>query len=112
MGDQPRDTNAKASGPGEERGPGISDSIRCGGAACLLILLMDVMALVKGSRADIPAGAAWVAVAGLVLPVLNLYFIIKDFVSGRRREAGIGLLLSLLALALAFYPPWGRHVLR
>ena len=73
---------------------------------------MDAIALVKGSRADIPASAAWVAVAGLVLPVRNLYFIVKDFFSGRRREAGIGLLLSLLALALAFYPPWGRYVLR
>lgn len=97
---------------GDKRGRATGDSIWCGGAACFLILLMDAMALVKGSRADIPLSAAWVAVAGVLLPVLNLYFIVKDLLSGRRREAGIGLLLSLLALAVAFYPPWGRYVLR
>ena len=33
-----------------------SDSVRCGGFACLLLAVMDVVALVKGGRAEVPAG--------------------------------------------------------
>jgi hypothetical protein len=86
------------------------DSVWCGAVACVLILAMDAIALARGGRAEVPAGALWIAVAGLLLPVLNVYFVIKDVVARRARDAGLGLALSLLALFMAFDPPWGAFI--
>jgi hypothetical protein len=90
----------------------ISDSVWCGGAACVSLVVMDALALWHGGRHEVPASGLWVAVGGLVLPLLNLYFIVKDLIAGRRRAAALGAMLSLLALLAAFNPPWARHVIR
>lgn len=89
----------------------VGDSIWCGGAACALLLLMDIVAAMKGGRAEVPAGVVWTAVAGMLLPVLNLYFIGRDLFAGNKRDAAIGLVLSILALLMAFDPPWKRFVI-
>ena len=83
-----------------------SDSVRCGGIACLLLALMDVIALVKGGRTEVPAGMLWLPIAGLVLPVLNIYFVAKDLIQRRLKAAGIGAALSGWALFQAFNPAW------
>ena len=36
--------------------------------ACLLLVVMDVVALMKGGREEVPAGMLWLPVAGLLLP--------------------------------------------
>ncbi len=89
----------------------VGDSIWCGGAACALLLLMDIVAAMKGGRTEVPAGVIWTAVAGVLLPFLNLYFIGRDLFAGHRRDAAIGLALSILALVMAFDPPWKRFVI-
>ena len=89
----------------------VGDSIWCGGAACVLIVVLDLIAMTKGGRAEVPAGAIWTAVAGMLLPFLNLYFIGRDLFAGHKRDAAIGLALSILALVMAFDPPWRRFVI-
>ena len=89
----------------------VGDSIWCGGTACALLLLMDSVAAMKGGRAEVPAGVVWTAVAGMLLPFLNLYFIGRDLLAGLKRDAAIGLVLSILALVMAFDPPWKRFVI-
>jgi len=95
----------------DDRRPGWGDSVWCGGVACVCILAMDVVALFKGGRHQVPAGAVGIAVAGLVLPVLNLYFLLKDVLRRRWKQAGLGALLTAAALLFAFAPPWGSLVL-
>jgi hypothetical protein len=90
----------------------VGDSVWCGGAACLLLAFMDVVAFMKGGREDVPASVLWVAVAGLLLLVLNVYFVIRDVVGGRRKAAALGVMLSLFALLAAFDPPWRHYVRR
>jgi hypothetical protein len=86
--------------------PFWSDSVRCGGVACLLLVVMDVVALMKGGREEVPAGMLWLPVAGLLLPVLNVYFVAKDLFGRRLKAAGIGAALSGWALFQAFNPAW------
>jgi hypothetical protein len=83
-----------------------SDSVRCGGIACLLLIVMDVVALVKGGREEVPAGMLWLPIAGLLLPVLNVYFVAKDLILRRLKAASIGAALSGWALFQAFNPAW------
>jgi len=84
----------------------MSDSVRCGAIACCLLVASDVLALAKGGRSEVPLDVEWVLVAGLLLPILNLYFIGKDALRGRGRQAAIGALLSGLAMLEAFAPAW------
>jgi hypothetical protein len=83
-----------------------SDSVRCGGIACVLLLVMDAVALMKGGRQEVPAGMLWLPVAGLLMPVLNVYFVAKDLLARRLKAAGIGAALSGWALFQAFNPAW------
>jgi hypothetical protein len=83
-----------------------SDSVRCGGIACILLVVMDVVALMKGGREEVPAGMLWLSVAAVLLPVLNVYFVGKDLFARRLKAAGFGAALSGWALFQAFNPAW------
>lgn len=88
----------------------MSDSIWCGGLACLCILLIDGIALAKGGRQEVPLSIAWIFIAGLLLPVLNVYFVLKDAYHGRRKQASLGAILSVIALLLVSWPAWSSSV--
>jgi hypothetical protein len=70
------------------------------------MVAMDAVALMKGGRDEVPAGMLWLPVAGLLLPVLNVYFVAKDLLRRRMKAAGIGAALSGWALFQAFNPAW------
>jgi hypothetical protein len=84
----------------------VSDSVRCGAVALALLLASDAVALVRGGRTEVPVDMLWVFVAGLLLPILNLYFVAKDALRGRGRAAALGAVLSGLAMLEAFSPAW------
>lgn len=71
---------------------------------------MDAVAFVKGGRAEVPANVLWAAVAGVLLPVLNVYFVARDLIAGRRKDAALGVILSVVALIVAFDPPWSQFM--
>jgi len=109
----PRDTGergARERARGTRRRYLVGDSVWCGGFACLLLGFVDAVALVKGGRAEVPATVLWVMVAGVLLPVLNLYFVARDLIAGRWKDAALGVILSVVALIMAVAPPWGRFV--
>jgi hypothetical protein len=88
----------------------MGDSVWCGGSACLLLGFVDVVAFMKGGRAEVPASLVWASVAGVLLPVLNLYFVARELIAGRHKDATLGVILSVAAVIMAFDPPWARFV--
>lgn len=88
----------------------VGDSVWCGGSACLLLGFVDAVALVKGGRAEVPASGLWAYVAGMLLPVLNVYFVARELIAGRRKDAALGVILSVVAVIMALSPPWGQFV--
>lgn len=88
----------------------VGDSVWCAGSACLLLGFVDAVALVKGGRAEVPASDLWAYVAGILLPVLNVYFVARELIAGRRKDAALGVILSVVAVIMALSPPWGQLV--
>jgi len=88
----------------------VGDSVWCGGLALVCLILMDAVALVMGGRHEVPALGLWLPIAGLLLAVLNVYFVLRDLLAVRRGDAALGLGLSVLALFVAINPPWARFV--
>jgi hypothetical protein len=88
----------------------VGDSAWNGGLACLLLGLVDAVAFAKGGRTAVPASLLWAFVAGMALPVLNIYFVARELIVGRLKDAALGVILSVLALIMAVDPPWGQLV--
>lgn len=47
-------------------------------------------------------------VAGILLPFLNAYFVLRDLISRRWKDAAIGVILSIVAVMIAVNPAWGK----
>ncbi len=110
---EPEDANerrARTMARGTRRRYLVGDSVWCGGSACLLLAFVDAVALVKGGRAEVPASGLWAYVAGMLLPVLNVYFVARELIAGRRKDAALGVILSVMAVIMAYSPPWGQFV--
>ena len=98
--------------PGEKRPRQslMGDSVWCGGAACVLLIVGDLGAVAWGGRHQMPAQIFVLTIAGILLAFLNVYFIYKDQRERRHQAAALGLVLSLVAMFIAFDPPWASLV--